>query len=101
VALGTRTTSEEYDRVKLLFDYTKWHIGIYTTPRHLNCDGIRLGTIGIIRPSIMVESLVRWSCWDIRRDYSEYPAGMWHIGRVLPVTNRLLGTPSFVGADMD
>jgi hypothetical protein len=31
MALSTRTTSEEYDRIKLLFDYTKWHIGIYTT----------------------------------------------------------------------
>jgi hypothetical protein len=31
MALGPRTFSEDYDRIKLLFDYTKWHIGIYTT----------------------------------------------------------------------
>jgi hypothetical protein len=57
MALGTRTTSEEYDRVKLLFDYTKWHIGIYTTLGTLIVTVLGWGRLTLYAPLLWLSLL--------------------------------------------
>ena len=51
---STRTTSEEYDRIKLLFDYTKWRIGIYTTLGTLIITVLGFGRLTLCIPLLWV-----------------------------------------------